>query len=128
MGKEIKVGRAKSNINKRIAFSLSDYENLLLWRRRLDWKQMDAAAHFGVSVFIYKRIELGTAKFPEWKIPKIPKITDYEKCLLWRRRANRTQTQIAVSIGCSKYWIYLQELGKVPCVQLYEYWDTKIKN
>lgn len=104
---------------------LAPHEALVLWRRRKHWNQSIAASYYKVPVFVYKMTEYG--KQVGFKLPKnkLKKIEDNEKCFIYRRRCGNTQEEIAKLVGCGKYWIQLQELGKVPCHKLLKFWEDK---
>lgn len=59
----------------------------------------------------------------EGKPPKIGTLAPHEKCLLYRRRCNQTQGEIAADMGFSKYWVRLMEQGKAPADDLLWYWE-----
>lgn len=121
MGKKIRQERATA------AFPLAFHEKLLLWRRRKNWGQVKAAAHFDVAVFVYKQTEYG--RMHGFKPPRINlgPLRKHEKCFIYRKRSGKTQKEIARQVGCSVYWLRLQELGKVPAPMLIAYWNTKTK-
>lgn len=119
-----KTKSKRTTENSEETFTLTSSEQLLLWRRRKEWKQGHAAAYYGVSPFIYKITESGRTK--GFNIGNLPlgEIKDYEKCLILRRRAKLTQREIANQIGCSVYWLRLQETGCVAAPKLIEYWNN----
>lgn len=47
---------------------------------------------------------------------------DYEKCVVYRRRAGMMLWQLAKKMKLSKLWVNSMELGRVPCAPLVEYW------
>ncbi len=114
--------RITGNLDK----ELTPCEILLLWRRRLDWNQEDAAKYFGVSLFNYKLAEYGKAK--SFNYPKLShpmSLSPWEKCLIYRKRSGKTQKEIATKIGVGRYWLRLQEMGTVPCQKLLNFWENK---
>lgn len=120
MGK-IERLRIKRNFNEK----LTPGETLLIWRRRMEWTQAEAANYYGVSIFRLKLAEYDKAKdFPYKNNLKIT-LRPNEKCLLYRKRAKLTQPQVATEFGIGRYWLRLQETGKVPCARLLSWWENK---
>lgn len=121
MGKQVSGPRTTGNTDKKLI--LTPGEELLIWRRRKGWNQTEAAEYFDCSVFKLKMAEYGKAKdFSYVKVPKI-ELMDYEKCVIYRRRAKKTQTKIAKLVGLGREWLRLQELGQVPCDRLLQHWE-----
>ena len=127
MAQQTKRPRVAGNSNKTL--KLEPNEQLLIWRRRLDWDQTRAAKYFKCSLFNYKLAEYG--KLEKFKYPKEDKsiypLADFEKCFIYRKRANKTQREIANSLKISREWFRLQEQGKVSCTKLLSYWETEQK-
>lgn len=123
MAKEIKsLGIAKNNEGE---LFLAPHESLLLWRRRKQWNQKKAAAYYKVPYVTYNFAETGKAKNFKYKEVDLLPLKDHEKCFIFRRRAEKTQEEIATKIGCGVLWLRLQELGRVPCPKLSLYWTNK---
>ncbi len=121
--KQAKRSGVTRNFNKEII--LSPEEKLLIWRRREDWNQNQAAQHYGLSVFNYKLLEYGKLKKKnvEYKKVILGNLSPKERCLIYRRRAKKTQKQIAKALGCSREWIRQQESGEVSCDNLLRWWE-----
>lgn len=121
MGSKVKRPRTERNSHKELA--LSPGEKLLIWRRRMDWNQAEAAGHFNVSIFAYVLAEYD--KKEDFKYKKNIQITlrDNEKCLIYRRRSKKTQSQVAKEAGICRNWLRMQEMGKVPCENLVRFWN-----
>lgn len=120
MVQKIKRQRAAGSLNKE--FKLETGETLLIWRRRRDWNQSQAADYFGVSVFTYKLAEYGKISLKK-KITAITDILPYERCLIYRKRATLTQQALAKQLGVGRYWLRLQEAGRVNCEKLLAHWE-----
>jgi len=96
-------------------------ERVLLWRRREGLNQTEAAAWHNVSYTTLSKIERGKVE-PSWS-PHPLRLRGYEKCLLYRRRCNKTQAEVAADLGCCRYWVHQMEQGEVPCDILLWYWE-----
>lgn len=123
MEKKIRSRRISKN-NFEIS-SLTPAEILIVWRRRKQWNQKKAAEHYGISHFNYAVAECGKIRKVKLKIPNISPLHDHEKCFILRKRTGKTQEEIAANLGCGKYWLRLQEVGKVSCKKLLTYWMTQ---
>lgn len=113
--------RIAGNFNEK----LTTGEILFIWRRRLGWNQTKASRHHGLSLFKYKMAEYDKLENFKAKILSVSPLQAWEKCLLYRKRAGKTQVEIAKAFGCGRYWLRLQELGKVPCLKLLAFWESK---
>lgn len=121
MATKIKRSRIMPNLNEQ----LTPGELLLIWRKRMGWNQGEAAGYFGVSIFKYKLAEYDKAKdFPYKKNLKFI-LRSNEKCLIYRKRSKMHQSQVCRELNIGRYWLGLQELGKVPCTKLLEFWESK---
>lgn len=98
-------------------------ERLLLKRLRLGEDQRQAADRLGLHSKVYRALELGRSSTNKVKLPTINRVKPHERCMLYRRRANMSQGQIANKYGCSRYWLSLMELGKRPCEKLIWFWE-----
>lgn len=116
---QIKRRRTKTNFNEK----LNPGEKLLIWRRRLDWNQAQAAEYYNCSLFQYKLAEYNSAKNFKYKNITLGSLSPWEICLLYRKRAGKTQLQTGKELGVGRYWIRLQEMGEVPCTRLLEFWE-----
>ncbi|AAT69508.1 repressor [Alphaproteobacteria phage PhiJL001] len=47
----------------------------------------------------------------------------HEKCLIYRRRAGKTQREVARDLGVSRLWVNKMENGLESCDQLLWYWE-----
>lgn len=50
-------------------------------------------------------------------------LAPHERCLLYRRRAGKTQAAIAEELKCCRYWVNQMERGEVPSDTLLWYWE-----
>lgn len=115
-----KQSRAKGNFNEKLTLG----ETLFIWRRRKNWTQLQAAKYYNVSYFRYSLAEYD--KVPNFPMKKtiIGQLQDNERCVLYRRRMGKTQSEIASKVGIGKLWLRLQELGQVPCGKLLNWWEN----
>lgn len=119
MDTKTKQRRVTRNFDER----LSPGEALLVWRRRMGWNQIEAAEHFGVSLFKYKLAEYDKAEdFPYRSNLKIT-LKPHEKCLLYRKRSGKTQPEAAHDFGMGRFWLRLQEKGEIACDRLLAHWE-----
>lgn len=61
-----------------------------------------------------------------WKIdaPRLGRLREYEKCLIFRLRRGLSQQEVADAIGCSRYWFGKMERGEVTWETLARYWRS----
>ena len=89
-------------------------------RRREGQTQQDAAKKLGMNLQAYGQLERATGK----PIPPLdPPLQPHERCMLYRRRLDRTQKQVAEELPCSRWWLVLMERGEVACDDLLWYWE-----
>jgi hypothetical protein len=121
MARETKRQRVGRPANTEIV--LTDGERLLLWRRRMDWNQTQAAQHYGTSNFFYCLAENDRPKNGFEYRPVNITLRPHEKCLIYRKRAKKLQSEIAAELGLCRTWLQWMEMGKVPCTKLLEWWE-----
>ena len=99
-------------------------ESLLLERRRKAENQLQAAVRYGVHVDTYRAWE--TDERPE-DVPQYNAghLKPHEVCLLRRRRAGKTQREVAAAIGMTRLWVMKMELGEASIDRLKGYWETQ---
>lgn len=121
MGAKIKQSRIAGNLD----LKLTPGEKLLIWRRRMEWNQAEAAGHYRVSIFSYVLAEYD--KKPDFKYKKNVVLTlrDNEKCLILRRRSGKTQSELATELDICRNWLRMQEMGTVPCEKLLQFWNAQ---
>ena len=100
---------------------LTPGERLLIYRRRRDESQEQAARRLNITRNVYGRLERDCE---DWQIhlPKMRELQIHEKCLLVRRRNRKTQEEIAAEIGVTRFWMNQMETGKGSCDCLAEFW------
>lgn len=93
-------------------------------RRRKEETQAQAAMRHGVSQTRYSRWERGLEA--ERDIPRVAvgRLRPHERCLLYRRRAGRSQAAVATDLGRCKMWVRQMERGEVDCTELTSYWEA----
>jgi DNA-binding XRE family transcriptional regulator len=101
---------------------LSPSEHFIIWRRREGLSQRQAAAPLGLSQRKLYQIEREEIKNYKGEMPFLGSLYSYEKCFIFRRRSGWTIERLAVTIGVSRYWCNLMELGKAPVERLVDYW------
>ncbi len=103
-------------------------EYLFIERHKLKINQTKMANRFGITRHLYSEIELGLKLIgilPGWRNLLIPiKLTEIEKCIILRRRAGLTHTQLSGKIGISRTWLCLMETGRRNPARLIEYWSS----
>jgi hypothetical protein len=90
----------------------------------MGWDQVTAANFYNVSYFNYKLAEYDRAEKFEYKPIKLVGLGPNDICILYRKRAKKTQFQVAQEMGIGREWVRLQELGKVPCTKLLAWWES----
>lgn len=110
--------------------SLSNAEKYLIRRRRLGLTQAEFATDLGVTRKAYNQFEKGYGSNPGlrggvWLHMTLRNLSPEERCLILRRRAQRTQAQVARDIGCSRWWVLQMERGTAPVDTLVEYWSDR---
>lgn len=103
---------------------LTPGEKLLIEKRRQGFTQKQMAASKGVSLSTYGRWERDTVE-PECKLlaltPRL--ISGSERCVLYRRRAGKTQEEVAKELKTCRWRLNLMEQGLVPCDDLIWFWE-----
>lgn len=95
-------------------------EALVIWRRRQNLNQIEAAAAHKVHPDRYREWEADRrADIPRRGVlPLQPR----EVCYLLRRRSGKTQREIAAAIGMTRLWVIKMEEGTAPIDRLRHYW------
>lgn len=128
MDKKIKRSGIKKSSNKLI---LSFGESLLIYRKSHDLNQLDMAKKLDTTLHYYKLLEYDKASIA-FSIPKNSKYVRYvisreleqhEKCLIFRKRAHKTQSEVAREVGISRQWLRKLETGEVSCERLLRFWE-----
>lgn len=96
-------------------------ESLLLHRRRKGMSQADAAREYGVSPDRYRDWEKDR-RLRDQPRRHLGQLKPHEVCLLLRRRAGKTQREVAADLGCTRLWLVQMENGSAPVDRLREYW------
>jgi len=96
-------------------------ESLLLWRRRKNLSQVEAAKEYGVHPDRYREWEADKRTIDQPR-RHLGQLKPHEVCFLLRRRAGKTQQEVAAAIGCTRLWVIRMEGGKAPVERLVEYW------
>lgn len=96
-------------------------ESLLLWRRRKNLNQVEAAAEYNVHPDRYREWE-ADKRTTDQPRQHLGQLKPHEVCLLLRRRAGKTQREVAAALGCTRLWLIQMESGNAPVERLREYW------
>lgn len=107
-------------------FRATNPEALVLWRRRLNVGQKEAAQLLGVSTDMVRRWEADEAE--HCPRSRIAKVRDYEICFIFRRRAGLTQAELAGEAECTRMWLMAMEAGEVPIDRLRTFWAFRLAN
>ena len=99
---------------------LSNSETQLIRRRRRGESQLQAARRLGLSHSMYSKWERGLVDCPRERV--LP-LKAHERCLLYRRRANVTQEDVAQDLRCCRWWVNRMEHGEADCTELCSYWE-----
>ncbi len=99
-------------------------EILFIFRCRLKINQKTMAILLGLNRTLLSNMELGdlATRLPE-EFKEI-ELADVEKCILLRRRAKLTHTQLSGKMGISRTWLCLMEVGNKNPARLIEYWSS----
>lgn len=106
---------------------LSGGEILLIHRRRVGLSQKGMGKKYDISRHIYGKRERDDhavydmiddhIEFEDLKPP--------EKCVIYRKRADLTQLEVAILLGLSRYWINQKEQGQADCSDLLKFWEQR---
>jgi hypothetical protein len=97
-------------------------ESLLLHRRRKGLNQIEAAKEYDVPVDKYRDWE-ADRRLDDQPRRHLGELKPHEVCFLLRRRAGKTQREVAAALGCTRLWVIQMEDGKAPVERLREYWN-----
>jgi len=100
---------------------LTTGESLLIARRRSGESQELMAKKYGITRNQYGRAE----RDQEDCVKDVPVIQDLdlkEKCLLLRRRAEKTQEECAEEMSITRFWFNQMEMGNINNDDLIRYW------
>ena len=101
---------------------LTDAETLYIHRRRLDVNQVERATALRLSEWLYVEYEQDKRDVPpSMRVDLV--LTDIEKCVIYRRREDWTQQEVADDIGCSRLWVIKMENGTANPGLLLDYWS-----
>lgn len=96
-------------------------ESLLLHRRRKNLNQIEAAKEYDVHVDKYRDWE-ADRRLDDQPRHHLGELKPHEVCYLLRRRAGKTQREVAAALGCTRLWLIKMESGNAPVERLREYW------
>ena len=99
---------------------------MFVLRRREGRSQVQAAERYLVSRFTYGQWENDKIALPDDSLAELPRVCHlefYEICVLYRRRAGRSQREVAADLGYCKWWINQMEHGRVKCDALIWHWE-----
>lgn len=105
---------------------LTTGEKLFLRRRRDGLSQKAQAERLGLSLTGYGLLELDKDEAPKLaddRVPNVGVIKDHERCVIWRRRVGKKQSEVAVELDCCRMLVNQMEQGLKPCADLLQYWE-----
>lgn len=102
--------------------TLSKGESLLIWRRRQGLNQIEAAAEYKVHPDHYRDWEMD--KREDVQRRQLGQLRPHEICFVLRRRAGKTQREVAAALGCSRLWLIHIENGSAPVERLCDFWGV----
>lgn len=105
-------------------------ERVFLSRRRKGLTQRGAAERLGLSRRQFQELEAGRVDDEYIKgvetiltrFAAIDAIHDHERCVISRRRAGKSMTDMEAGTGKSRQWIYEMEAGRSHCGLLLNFW------
>lgn len=103
--------------------TLERHEKFLIARRRANETQQQVADRYGLTRNNYVMLEKGTREFPHIEEPKVTRLLDHEKCMIYRRRCGWSQEKLSAESGLSRNWIRQMECGVVNCEELIWFWE-----
>lgn len=98
-------------------------ESLIIWRRRQGFNQVQAAAEYNVHPDRYRDWE-ADKRTEDQPRQHLGPLKPHEVCYLLRRRADKTQREVAADIGMTRLWVIKMEEGTAPVERLREYWGV----
>lgn len=99
---------------------LEPHERLLVWRRRADMTQAQAATYFDMTPWTYRMAEKGEGVAPKVNLGKLEL---HEAAVVIRRRNGMTRNRLSKELGLSPWWITLMERGQQDPERLIEFWS-----
>jgi len=99
---------------------LARHERLLIWRRRADLNQAQAADYFDITTWAYRQAENGEGDVPAVKIGKL---APNEAAVILRRREGMSRTALAKALDVSPWWLTQMERGQQDPQRLIDYWS-----
>lgn len=104
------------------ATQLTKGERIFIWRRRKKLNQKQAGEELGLKRHEIFRIEKGLKVRCGIPVQPLGNLKPLEICVLKRRRAKMTQTELGKKIGCSRWWVNQMELGLEDSGKLVKFW------
>lgn len=99
-------------------------ERLFLHRKRAGKTQSEVAAIHGVGLFTYGQWETGAVEPPKEAAKiKLGRLKPNETALLLRRRAGKTQKEVAAKLKCSRFHVNRMESGEADAEPLLKLWN-----
>lgn len=100
-------------------FEITNGERWMLFRRRLNESQVQAADRLGMSLRSYTLLENGSL---DAKPPILKNIQKNEIAWLYRKRAKMKQYEVAAEISLCREMVHQMEFGVIEGDRLFEYW------
>ncbi len=110
-------------MKKTIKLKLSAGEKLLLDRRRRGETQRDAAEAYAVTLYQFRRWELGEGE----GVPDVSlgDLEPHEICFIYRQRDGMSLEDLGAMINRTPCWISQIEKGDQPVDVVEHYWRTR---
>lgn len=114
-------------IAKMLIEELKPHEQLLLYRRRKKLSQKTMARSIHIGTTLYQKMEYGEVPntVKESLSLRLSDLAMNERCFLQRYRSSLRISDIAKTMGYSRYHVNQMELGVVNCKTLIEFWENR---
>jgi len=115
--------RSGPHLQPELVMELRKHERLILARRRRGENQKVAAARHGVSLYRYRKWEIG--EDPDFPLAAAGGARQHERLFITRMRAGYPLGKVAQAIGITRWWLCQIEHGKAPAARLETYWGQQ---
>lgn len=102
---------------------LTNGERLLILRRRRGRSQVEAAKHYGCTLYSYRAFEADKTSNREGL--SVGRLANHERCFLLRKRAGLSLQALAKRLGVTPNWLVEIEHGRQSVARLAAYWKRR---